>query len=71
MQAHITNSRVACSWTPILQVDGLWKVRVNIFSKAIAAWHDRELNPRPPDLESDALTTLPRCPQREGLKALY
>ncbi|GFS06773.1 hypothetical protein ElyMa_001234100 [Elysia marginata] len=54
----------ACSWVPILQVGGLGNVRVNCFPKAIATWHGRELNPRPPDLEYDALTTLPRCPYR-------
>ncbi|GFR84566.1 hypothetical protein ElyMa_006004000 [Elysia marginata] len=52
----------ACSWVPILQVGGLGKVRVNCFHKAIAPWHGRESNPRSPDLESDALTTPPRCP---------
>ncbi|GFR78229.1 conserved uncharacterized protein [Elysia marginata] len=52
----------ACRWVPILQVGGLGKVRVNCFPKAIATWHGRESNPRPPDLESDALTTPPRCP---------
>ncbi|GFS21315.1 hypothetical protein ElyMa_001591600 [Elysia marginata] len=36
--------------------------RINCFPKATATWHGRVSNPRPPDLESDALTTLPRCP---------
>ncbi|GFR59365.1 hypothetical protein ElyMa_001792200 [Elysia marginata] len=58
-------SRIACSWVPILQVGGLGKVRVNCFPKATATWHGRESNPRPPDRESDALTTLPRCPCSE------
>ncbi|GFR61191.1 hypothetical protein ElyMa_000097400 [Elysia marginata] len=53
---------MACSWVPILQMGGLRKVRVNCFPKAAATWHGRESNPRPPDRESDALTTLPRCP---------
>ncbi|GFR83352.1 hypothetical protein ElyMa_004121600 [Elysia marginata] len=44
------------------QVNGLGKMRVNFFPKAIATWHGREPNPRPPDLESDALPILPRCP---------
>ncbi|GFR66161.1 hypothetical protein ElyMa_001963100 [Elysia marginata] len=44
------------------EVGGLGKVRVNCFPKATATWHGREPNPRPPDRESDALTTLPRCP---------
>ena len=52
---------IACSWVPILQVGGLGKVRVNCFPKAITTWLGRESNPRPPDPESDALTTLPRC----------
>ncbi|GFR71185.1 alternative oxidase [Elysia marginata] len=60
LQAHITNSRMACSGVLILQVGGLRKVRVNCFPKATATWHGRESNPRPPDRESDALTTLPR-----------
>ncbi|GFS27186.1 hypothetical protein ElyMa_005244100 [Elysia marginata] len=58
-----TSAFEACSWVPILQVDGLGQVRVNCFSKAIATWHGRESNPRPPDLESDALTTPPRRPE--------
>ncbi|GFR80841.1 hypothetical protein ElyMa_000590400 [Elysia marginata] len=33
LQAHITNSRIACSWVPILQVGGLVKVGVNCFPK--------------------------------------
>ena len=49
---------IACSWVPILQVGGLGKVRVNCFPKAITTWLGRESNPRPPDPESDALTTL-------------
>ena len=53
---------IACSWVPILQVGGLGKVRVDCFPKAITTWLGRESNPRPPDPESDALTTLPRCP---------
>ena len=53
---------IACSWVPILQVGGLGKVRVNCFPKAITTWLGWESNPRPPDPESDALTTLPRCP---------
>ena len=53
---------IACSWVPILQVGGLGKVRVNCFLKAISTWLGWESNPRPPDPESDALTTLPRCP---------
>ena len=53
---------IACSWVPILQVGGLGKVWVNCFPKAITTWHGWESNPRPPDPESDALTTLPRCP---------
>ena len=52
---------IACSWIPILQVGGLGKVRVNCFPKAITTWLCRESNPRPPDPESDALTTVPRC----------
>ena len=52
---------IACSWVPILQVGGLGKVRVNCFPKAITTWLGRESNQRPPDPESDALTTLPRC----------
>ena len=56
---------IACSWVPILQVGGLGKVRVNCFPKAITTWLGRESNPRPPDPESDALTTLPRCPHIE------
>ena len=51
---------IACSWVPILQVGGLGKVRVNCFPKAITTWLGWESNPRPPDPESDALTTLPR-----------
>ncbi|GFS00255.1 hypothetical protein ElyMa_001067100 [Elysia marginata] len=51
-----------CSWVPIFQVDGLGKVRVHCFPKAITIWHGWESNPRPPDLEPDALTTPPRCP---------
>ncbi|GFR78782.1 nucleolar protein 10 [Elysia marginata] len=62
LQAHVTSSRTACSWVPILQVGGMRKVRVNCFPKAIATWHGRESNSRPPGLESDALTTQPRCP---------
>ncbi|GFR57420.1 N6-adenosine-methyltransferase subunit METTL14 [Elysia marginata] len=57
-----TSTYEACSWVPILQVGGLGKVRVNCFPKAITIWHGRESNPRPLDLESDALTTPPRCP---------
>ena len=53
---------IACSWVPILQVGGLRKVRVNCFPKAITTWLGWESNPRPPDPESDALTTVPRCP---------
>ncbi|GFR84061.1 hypothetical protein ElyMa_004141400 [Elysia marginata] len=60
LQAHITNSRIAWSWVPISHVGGLGKVRVNCFPKATATWHGRESNPRLPDRESDALTTLPR-----------
>ena len=52
---------IACSWVPILQVGGLGKVRVDCFPKAITTWLGWESNPRPPDPESDALTTLPRC----------
>ena len=48
---------IACSWVPILQVGGLGKVRVNCFPKAITTWLGW-------DPESDALTTLPRCPFR-------
>ena len=55
---------IACSWVPILQVGGLGKVRVNCFPKAITKWLGRESNPRPPDPESDTLTTLSRCPIR-------
>ena len=47
---------------PILQVGGLGKVRVNRFPKTITTWLGWESNPRPPDSESDALTTLPHCP---------
>ncbi|GFS09737.1 macrophage mannose receptor 1 [Elysia marginata] len=54
---HISNSRKACSWVPILQVYGQGKVRVNCFPEAIATWHGQESNPRPPDLVPDALTT--------------
>ena len=50
---------IACSWVPILQVGGLGKVWVNCFPKAITTWLGWESNPRPPDPESDALTTLP------------
>ncbi|GFR59909.1 hypothetical protein ElyMa_000065700 [Elysia marginata] len=69
LQAHITNSRIACSWVPILQVGGLGRImgenREN--PKAIATWHGRESNPRPPDLDYDALTTLPlRSKKGEG-----
>ena len=53
---------IACSWVPILQVGGLGNVWVNCFPKAITTWLGWESNPRPPDPESDALTTLPRCP---------
>ena len=53
---------IACSWVPILQVGGLGKFRVNCFPKAITTWLGWELNPRPPDPESDALTTVPPCP---------
>ncbi|GFR98788.1 hypothetical protein ElyMa_006358600 [Elysia marginata] len=59
----------ACSWVPILQVGGLGQVRVNCFLKAIATWHGRDLNPRPPDLESDALTTPPQCPVNEKMRS--
>ncbi|GFS19368.1 hypothetical protein ElyMa_003287600 [Elysia marginata] len=45
LQAHITNSKTACSWVPILQVDGLRKVMVNCFLK--------DEKPRPSDLESN------------------
>ncbi|GFS07635.1 protein SZT2 [Elysia marginata] len=57
-----TSTFEACSWVHILQVGGLGKVWVNCFPKAIATWHGQELNPRPPDLQADALTTTPRCP---------
>ncbi|GFR64045.1 macrophage mannose receptor 1-like [Elysia marginata] len=61
-----TSTFEACSWVAILQVGGLGEVWVNCFPKAIATWHGRESNQLPPDLESDALTTLPRsvftCP---------
>ena len=60
---------IACSWVPILQVGGLGKVRVNCFPKAITTWLGRESNPRPPDPESDALTTLPRCPCVASLRS--
>ena len=50
---------IVYSWVPILQVGGLGKVRVNCFPKAITTWLGWESNPRPPDPESDALTTLP------------
>ena len=53
---------IVYGWVPILQVGGLGKVRVNCFPKAITTWLGWESNPRPPDPESDALTTLPRCP---------
>ena len=53
---------IVYSWVPILQVGGLGKVRVNCFPKAITTWLGWESNPRPPDPQSDALTTLPRCP---------
>ncbi|GFS13999.1 integrator complex subunit 1 [Elysia marginata] len=64
MEMVMTNVTMSpqSSWVPMLQVGGLGKVRVNCFTKAIATWHGRESNPRPPDLESDALTTPPRCP---------
>ena len=52
---------IVYSWVPILQVGGLGKFRVNCFPKAITTWLGWESNPRPPDPESDALTTLPRC----------
>ena len=42
--------------------DGLGKVRVNCFPKTITTWFGWESNPPPPDTESYALTTLPRCP---------
>ena len=58
---HITNSLPIAGY-PFLQVGGLGKVRVNCFPKAITTWLGWESNPRPPDPESDALTTLPRCP---------
>ena len=58
---------IACSWVPMLQVGGLGKVRVNCFPKAITTWLGWESNPRPPDPESDALTTLPRCPHAATL----
>ena len=51
---------IVYSWVPILQVGGLGKVRVNCFPKAITTWLGWESNPRPPDPESDALTTLPQ-----------
>ena len=53
---------IVYSWVPILQVGGLGKVRVNCFPKVITTWLGWESNPRSPDPESDALTTLPRCP---------
>ena len=56
--AGANHKLIACSWVPILQVGGLGKVRVNCFPKAITTWLGRESNPRPPDPESDALTTL-------------
>ncbi|GFR60421.1 hypothetical protein ElyMa_005407300 [Elysia marginata] len=46
----------------VSEVGGLRKVRVSCFPNATATLNGREPNPRPPDLESDALTTLPRCP---------
>ena len=52
---------IVYSWVPILQVGGLGKVRVNCFPKAITTRLGWESNPRPPDPESDSLTTLPRC----------
>ncbi|GFR61856.1 hypothetical protein ElyMa_005441800 [Elysia marginata] len=58
-----TLHRQASNWADA-KVDGLGKVRVNCFPKAIATWHGRDSNPRPPDLESEALTTLPRCPHK-------
>ena len=58
---------IACSWVPFLQVGGLGKVRVNCFSKAITTWLGRESNPRPPDPESDALTTLPQENKKKAL----
>ncbi|GFR77185.1 hypothetical protein ElyMa_000502900 [Elysia marginata] len=57
-----TSAFEACSWVTLLQVGGLGKVRVNCIPMAIATWYCRESNPRPPDLESDPLTTPPRCP---------
>ena len=59
---------IAYSWVPILQVGGLGKVRVNCFPKAITTWLGWESNPRPPDPESDALTTLPRWEERASKK---
>ena len=53
---------IVYSWVPILQVGGLGKVRVNCFPKTITTCLGWESSPLPPDPESDALTTLPRCP---------
>ncbi|GFR95010.1 very-long-chain enoyl-CoA reductase [Elysia marginata] len=43
-------------FTNLSRVETNWQTT----KKAIATWHGRESNPRPPDLESDALTTPPR-----------
>ena len=57
---------IACSWVPILQVGGLGKVRVNCFPKAFTTWLGWESNPRPPDSESDALTTVKILYHKQG-----
>ncbi|GFR60194.1 hypothetical protein ElyMa_005402200 [Elysia marginata] len=60
----VTAGHFVCKLTS--QVGGLGKVRISCFPKATATWHGRESNPRPPDCESDSLTTLPRCPRTAG-----
>ena len=60
---------IVYSWVPILQVGGLGKVRVNC--SPITTWLGWESDPRPPDPESDSLTTLPRCPCVELIVFFY
>ncbi|GFS00140.1 neuronal acetylcholine receptor subunit alpha-6 [Elysia marginata] len=50
--------RQTCS----IQVGGLGKVRVNCFQRQLQHAMVGNRDPRPPDLESDALTAPPRCP---------
>ena len=62
---YITNSLPIAGY-PFYRWVGWGKVRVNCFPMAITTWLGWESKPRPPDPESDALTTLPRCPLRRG-----